>query len=182
MINLPSLPYSHLLAFTMPKSHETVKGSILGRRARRDQTLPRRGVYCCLIGNSLKSTIEKETFVFIASDPIHATILHNQRLTTMKETRSVAPFWHLVLVMGPFPSRLDATACAQRWANCTRGCPSKMRRGSELATEYKVPCYSCAVQPPGGTMRFLRKYAPLSFLRTFKRLMQASQPKRNVWK
>lgn len=163
----------------MPHSYETVKCLATVRKGRRAKSLPKRGVYCCLIGNSLKSLTEKETFVFVASDPIHATILHNRRLTSMKETRSVAPFWHLVLVMGPFPNALVATARAQSWANCTRGCPSKMRRGREIAAEYGVPCYSCDVQPEGGTLRFLKQNAPVTYVRAFKHLVRRS--KGNVW-
>lgn len=129
------------------------------------------GVYCCLIGNSLKSAAEKETYVFVASDPVYATTLHNRRVTSVKETRSVAPFWHLVLVIGPFPAMSVAMVCAQRWVNSTRGCPSKMRQGAKLAIEFGVPCYSSALHPRGGTLRYLEDYAPREYVRDFRRLV-----------
>lgn len=162
------------------------------KRQQRHRELPRRGAFCCLIGNSLKSLTEKETFVFVATDPVYATTLHNRRLTSVKETRSVAPFWHLVLAIGPFLTTATALACAQRWVNCTRGCPSKMRQGAKLAAEYGVPCYSSAVTTAGGTLRYLEENAPQAYVRIFRRLVAQSLPvtpvktprvvRRNMWK
>jgi hypothetical protein len=131
-----------------------------------------RGVYCCLIGNSLKDNADKETYVFVANDPAYATVLHNQRLTSTKETRSIAPFWHLVLVLGPFVTGSLALACAQRWVNCTRGCNSKIRKGRKLAQEETVNCYDDSVAPPGGTLAFLKRHAPRPYARAYQRLVQ----------
>lgn len=152
---------------------------------------PRRGAYCCLMGNSLKGAAEKETFVFVASDPVYATTLHNRRLTSVKETRSVAPFWHLVLVIGPFLVTETALTCAQRWVNCTRGCPSKMRHGAKLAIEYGVPCYTSGLTPRGGTLRFLERSAPREYVRGFIKIVAQTPPvtpiktprvvRRNMW-
>ncbi len=131
---------------------------------------PPRGVYCCLIGNSLKNDREKETYVFLSNDPVSTTILHNQRLTSVKETRSVAPFWHLVLAFGPFAQGSEALARAQHWVNVTRGCKSKIRRGMAIAHEYNVPCYADHVKAPGGTLRYLKRHAPPSYAKAFRRL------------
>lgn len=130
----------------------------------------RHGVYACLLGNSLKAMREKETFVFVTGDPVYATILHNRRLTSARETRSVAPYWHLVLTIGPFLRAAAAFECAQRWVNCTRGCASKIRRGIELAGLYRVACYSSTVRPPGGALKYLRKHAPAAYVRAYQRL------------
>jgi hypothetical protein len=170
---------------------KTVHGVAIVKRPQRCKVLPRNGAFCCLIGNSLKSAAEKETFVFVASDPVYATTLHNRCLTSIKETRSVAPFWHLVLAIGPFLTTETAMACGQRWVNCTRGCPSKMRKGAKLATEYGVPCYSSAVTLRGGTLRYLERNAPHEYVRGFRRLVAQTPPVtpiktprvvRNMWK
>lgn len=150
----------------------SVKCKAIVRPAFRGRRLPFHGVYCCLIGNSLKSVTEKETFVFVATDPVYATVLHNRRETTIKETRSVAPYWHLILAIGPFPVSGIALSCAQRWVNCTRGCNSKIRYGIKLSKEYGVPCYSCDIPPSGGTLRFLEKYAPPTYARTYRRFLE----------
>lgn len=131
---------------------------------------PMNGVYCCLIGNSLKNDREKETYVFLSSDPIYTTILHNRRLTSVKETRSVAPFWHLVLVVGPVFPYTRALECAQRWVNLTRGCKSKIRHGIILAAEYRVACLANHVQVPGGTRRYLQKHGTRKYVRAYRRL------------
>lgn len=136
------------------------------------QACPPRGVYCCLIGNSLKNDREKETYVFLSNDPVYTTVLHNQRLTSVKETRSVAPFWHLVLVFGPFALASEALARAQHWVNVTRGCNSKIHRGMEIAREFKVPCYADHVKAPGGTLRYLKRHAPPQYVKTFRRLQR----------
>lgn len=150
----------------------SVRGSAVLKPVLYGRRLPQLGIYCCLIGNSLKAMGAKETFVFIASDPVYATVLHNRRETSMKETRNIAPHWHLLLVLGPFPTSELARECAQRWVNCTRGCNSKMRRGLELARKLNVHCFSCEVRPRGGTRRFLKRHVSARHARVYRRFLK----------
>jgi hypothetical protein len=165
------LPYYKIPSETPPVVR--MSGTGIARVERHKHGPPVRGTFCCLIGNSLKGNADKETYVFIASDVVYTTVLHNQRLTSVKETRGIAPFWHIVLSLGPFPTSAMALQCAQRWVNCTRGCSSKIKRGIKLSQEYRVDCYADSVQPPGGTLKFLQRHLPRAYARTYKTIASA---------
>ncbi len=124
------------------------------------------GFYCCLIGNALKSIKERETYVFVSKVPIWSTVLHNRGIS--KETRGVAPFWYIVRTLGPFLDIDTAVQCAQKWADRTRGCQSKIKKGDELAQLYGVRCR----QAIGSLLTFLQRNAPRVYVRTYRRLRQ----------
>ncbi len=151
----------------MPPTDRWFSGVV--KRSTRGTGGPHHGVFCCLMGNSLKSAADKETYVFVANDPVYATVLHNRRQVSIKDTRSIAPFWHLILAIGPFPVTPEATACAKKWVNRTRGCSSKIRKGVELARDYGVRCYR-EEPPEGGTLAFLKRHAPRRYVKVYRAL------------
>ena len=131
------------------------------------RTSPRKGVYCCLLAHALKSEANTETYVFVANNPVQATLLHNRRQSSTKDTRSVAPYWHLIFVVGPFVVTSQASAFAQNWVNSTRGCTSKIQRGTEMAERLGIPYYSVRQQPAQGTLAYLKKHAPRDHVRAY---------------
>lgn len=143
--------------------HDTTVVSTLHAPASLRPFTPR-GVYCALLGHAFEKKFKKDTYVFIAYDPILATIKHNSRTLFNKETRSVAPFWQLHVAIGPFKTVKSATACGQELVNCTRGCLSKRKRAFDLAVRYGVSCYSDQVQAPGGAEEYLRQHAPAQYV------------------
>jgi hypothetical protein len=131
---------------------------------------PRIGLYCCLMAHALKSENETETYVFVSANPVLSTILHNRRETSTKDTRGVAPYWYLAFVAGPFPLALDAYTFAQQWVDVTRGCTSKIKRGTEMASDAGVPFYSKRIRPNvrgRSTLAYLRLHGPPDYVRTY---------------
>jgi hypothetical protein len=134
----------------------------------------RRHYYCALIGCAFEGMFKKDTYVFVAHDPVRSTILFNTEAVVNKDTSSVAPHWKLHGAVGPFENQESAVACAQELADSTRTRKSKRMRLRELASRFGVACYTDAVQAPGGTRAYLEKHAPPAFLRVFHQLCRPS--------
>jgi hypothetical protein len=134
------------------------------------------GYYCALMGHPFDGLYKKDTYTFVDADPVHAVVLHNRRLVNNKETRAVAPFWRLVVAVGPFASPDAAAAFGRDWVHNTRGAASKRRRGIALAKERGVPYYTeQRRRTPAQTAAYLRAHAPRVYLKAYRRLQAAAQ-------
>ncbi len=136
-------------------------------------SVPRsRGHYCALMGHPFEGYYKKDTFMFVSSAPVHTAVVHNRRLVNNKETRQVAPFWHLLVVVGPFAAAASALAFGRDWTHNTRGWQSKRRRGMELARARGLPYYVTPMKPRNRkrTLAYLRRHAPPAYAETYVRL------------
>jgi hypothetical protein len=131
--------------------------------------------YCTLIGHPFRRQYKKHAYLFVTRDPVDSTIAHNSGAVDSKHTRGIAPFWHILVAVGPFVTVEAAMAFGRLWLAGTRGCPSKTRRGPLLAKRYHVGCYSAAVKPPGGSTRvYLKRRAPARYIKTFRRMTRVT--------
>lgn len=130
---------------------------------------PSRGWYCALLGHPFESLYKKDTYMFVSPTPVLAATLHNRKAVRNKDTRAVAPFWHFLLIVGPFAAEDSALAFGREWIHNTRGSQSKRRRGVELARAYGMSYYAPSTRP-GRTLAYLRRHAPPEYVAAFRRL------------
>ncbi len=125
------------------------------------------GYYCALMGHPFEGLYKKDTYMFVSEEPLRTAVLHNRRAIHNKETRTVAPHWYLLLIVGPFPTVSAALTFGQHWVHNTRGAQSKLRRGIVLAKLWAIAYY---VHKPKRTRLYMMKRAPAAYARAYVRL------------
>lgn len=98
--------------------------------------------YCALMGHPFEGFYKKDTYMYVSSTPVLTAVVHNLKLVANKETRQVAPYWRLLVVVGGFETVQSALAFGREWVSNKRGWQSKRRHGMQLARDKGLPFYA----------------------------------------
>lgn len=96
-------------------------------------------MFSYLIINTDKMTNRVNTHIGKSTNPFIKVELHNAcaTKTSKKRTKSAAPAWKLVMIIGPFNNHGELDIFSGAWKKTTRGILSRYREGYHYARTFK---------------------------------------------
>jgi hypothetical protein len=139
-------------------------------------------LYCMIMVHPLVSNKNKVR-VMLTHLPMCAVALHNQCRTRNRETHHFAPYWRLVLVVGPFALPEHAVCYTMDVMHGTRGPRSKIIWAQELAQQYNVQCRAedVVMTADEATAYLTAVHAPAAYLDALQELIRAHAVLQTYW-